>query len=176
MTESNTEELISRVNNLQKLNDNLMKQLNDKEIESRKKANKDFVQLYKKELKQLRALTEKDPNALSILFILVEKMNKQNAIVVSQKALMQWTNKSRTTIHNAIKALEETKFIQIVKIGTSNAYVVNSTVFWQSDALTKERITTFSAQVVAIESEQEEGFIEQWKDVKLEDINNLEEY
>ncbi len=175
MSELTAEELLERVNNLQKLNNNLMNQLQDKENEIRKKANKDFVQLYKKELKQLRALTEKDPNALSILFILVEKMNKQNAIVVSQKALMQWTNKSRTTIHNAIKALEETKFIQIVKIGTSNAYVVNSTVFWQSDALAKERVATFSAQVVAIESEQEEGFIEQWRNAKLEDISDIEE-
>lgn len=174
MTELTREELLARVNNLQSLNDNLTNQLLEKEIEYRKKANKDFVQLYKKELIQLRALTEKDPNALSVLFILVEKMNKQNAIVVSQKALMQWTEKSRTTIHNAIKALEETKFVQIVKIGTSNAYVVNSTVFWQSDALTKERTTTFSAQVVAIESEQDEGFIEQWKDVKLEDLKNIE--
>lgn len=174
MTELTRDELLARVNNLQSLNDNLTNQLLEKEIEYRKKANKDFVQLYKKELIQLRALTEKDPNALSVLFILVEKMNKQNAIVVSQKALMQWTEKSRTTIHNAIKALEETKFVQIVKIGTSNAYVVNSTVFWQSDALTKERTTTFSAQVVAIESEQDEGFIEQWKDVKLEDLKNIE--
>ncbi len=174
MTELTRDELLERVNNLQNLNNNLTNQLLEKEIEFRKKANKDFVQLYKKELIQLRALTEKDPNALSVLFILVEKMNKQNAIVVSQKALMQWTGKSRTTIHNAIKALEETKFVQIVKIGTSNAYVVNSTVFWQSDALTKERTTTFSAQVVAIESEQDEGFIEQWKDVKLEDLKNIE--
>lgn len=174
MTELTRDELLARLNNLQSLNDNLTNQLLEKEIEFRKKANKDFVQLYKKELIQLRALTEKDPNALSVLFILVEKMNKQNAIVVSQKALMQWTEKSRTTIHNAIKALEETKFVQIVKIGTSNAYVVNSTVFWQSDALTKERTTTFSAQVVAIESEQDEGFIEQWKDVKLEDLKNIE--
>lgn len=174
MTELTRDELLERVNNLQNLNNNLTNQLLEKEIEFRKKANKDFVQLYKKELIQLRALAEKDPNALSVLFILVEKMNKQNAIVVSQKALMQWTEKSRTTIHNAIKALEETKFVQIVKIGTSNAYVVNSTVFWQSDALTKERTTTFSAQVVAIESEQDEGFIEQWKDVKLEDLKNIE--
>lgn len=150
-------------------NARLLTLLENKDIEERKKKNIDFVQLYKKELRQLRALVRLNPTAAQILFVFVEKMNKQNAIIMSFKTLEKITKKTRQTCSKAIKDLREAKFINVVKIGNANAYVVNSNVFWSTDNAIKEKFAIFTATVVASGSEQDEDF-EDWSNVKLKQI------
>jgi hypothetical protein len=91
----------ARINNLLQMNENLDNQLKKIKSEDIKNKNHNFVQLYKNELFNLRALNNISPTALSLLFILIEKMNKQNALVISQKTLQQITKKSRTTTKKA---------------------------------------------------------------------------
>ena len=79
---------------------------------------------------------------------MVEKMNKQNALAISQSNLMKITGKKRTSVHNAIKALKQHNFIEVVKIGTANAYKVNSNVFWQDANRRKDKFAVFDATVV----------------------------
>jgi hypothetical protein len=142
---------------------------NKVEQENRAKKNYNFTQFYRSSFKEFRALVRSNSTAVEILMIIVEKMNKQNALVISQKTLTKITGKTRQTISKAVKTLEKKHFIQIIKVGTANAYVVNSNVFWQSDADKKDQYAIFTATVVANSAEQE-NHGENWKGVKLKSL------
>lgn len=150
-------------------NARLLTLLEETTREANKKKNLDFVQLYKKELKQLRGLVKLNPTAAQILLVFVEKMNKQNAVIMSYKTLEQITKKKRNTLSKAIKDLREAKFINIIKVGNANAYVVNSNVFWSTDNQIKEKFAIFTATVVACGADQDEDF-EDWSNVELKQI------
>lgn len=162
-------EVTDKNNNLLDRNARLLTLAEEKDKELSERKNLNFVQLYKNELKQLRALVRLNPTAAQILFVLVEKMNKQNAVVMSYKTLEQITKRTRQTCSKAMKDLREANFINIVKVGNVNAYVVNSNVFWSTDNQSKERFSVFTATVVACGSEQEQDF-EDWSNVKLKSI------
>ena len=157
------------VDELRNANARLLSLLEEKDKELSQKKNLDFVQLYKKELKQLRSLVKLNPTAAQILLVFVEKMNKQNAVIMSYKTLEQITKKKRNTCSKAIKDLREAKFINIIKVGNANAYVVNSNVFWSTDNQIKEKFAIFTATVVACGADQDEDF-EDWSNVKLKKI------
>lgn len=150
-------------------NARLLSMIEEYEREKVAKKNIDFVQLYKKELIQLRSLVKINPTAAQILLVFVEKMNKQNAVIMSYKTLEQITKKTRQTCSKAVKDLRENKFINIIKVGNANAYVVNSNVFWSTDNAIKEKFAIFTATVVACGADQEEDF-EDWSNVKLKQI------
>ena len=170
---SEEEKLKQELTKARELNSRLVDKLKEHEAEERTKKNQNFVQLYKQELLELRALTAKDPTAMGLLLMLVEKMNKQNAVVMSQKTMMKITGKSQPTITRAIRTLKDSQFIQVVKIGTANAYVINSKVFWQSGV--NGKYPTFNATVVASGDEQEKNYIENWEGVKLKHVPLLHE-
>lgn len=150
-------------------NARLLNLLEETNREANQKKNLDFVQLYKKELRQLRGLVKLNPTAAQILLVFVEKMNKQNAVIMSFKTLEQITKKTRQTCSKAVKDLREAKFINIIKVGNANAYVVNSNVFWSTDNQIKEKFAIFTATVVACGAEQDDDF-EDWSNVKLKQI------
>ena len=162
-------EALKEIETLRNANARLLSLLEEKDAEDFKKKNFDFVQLYKKELKQLRALVKLNPTAAQILLIFVEKMNKQNAIIMSFKTMEKITKKTRQTCSKAVRDLREAKFINIIKVGTANAYVVNSNVFWSTDNAIKDKFALFTATVVACGEEQDDDF-EDWKDIKLKKI------
>lgn len=135
-------------------NSNLMKLVEENRKAEIITKNQNFIQLYKINLPNLIKLAELDINSVMILFVLLEKMNKQNAVVISQKALTSIIKKSRTTLYNAIKELVEYKFIEVFKVGTANAYVINSEVAWQDGNDKKSKFASFTAQVIAISDEQ----------------------
>jgi CTP:phosphocholine cytidylyltransferase-like protein len=80
--------------------------------------------------------------------------------------LSEITGYGRTTLHNAIKLLEGERWVQVVKIGSANAYIVNSRAFWQDNGL-KKRHASFHAEIIASESEQVAGYVENWEGVEL---------
>lgn len=157
------------IQSLRDSNARLLTMIEEFEREKIAKKNIDFVQLYKKELIQLRGLVKINPTAAQILLVFVEKMNKQNAVIMSYKTLEQITKKTRQTCSKAVKDLRENKFINIIKVGNANAYVVNSNVFWSTDNSNKEKFAIFTATVIACGSDQEENF-EDWSNVKLKQI------
>ncbi len=168
------EDLQRELRKYKDLNNNLMDHIQEREQEEKTKKNLNFVQLYKQHLMDLRRLTNKDSNALSILLIMVEKMNKQNALIISQKNLEKITGKSRTTVHRAIKVLREEQFIEVIKVGTANAYVVNANVFWQDDHSKKTKFAIFDATVVASLDEQDKQYKENWEGIKLKSVPILQ--
>lgn len=136
----------------------------DKELKERKNLN--FVQMYKDEIKQLRGLVNLNATAFEILLILVEIMDKENAILISYSAMMQITKKSRQTCSKAIGDLQKSNFIKVIRSGSSNVYMINSNVFWTSDNQSKNKTATFNAKVFVTQEEQGEN----WKDVKTKKI------
>lgn len=158
------------------LNNQLVDNLETEKAERSTKKNRDFLQLYRKELLSMRGLTTKNPVSMQILLLFAEKMNKQNAIIISMKALEQITKHSRSTLSRAVAVLKNESFIKIVKVGTANAYVLNSNVFWTTHADTKEQMSVFSATVIAVGSEQNQKYLENWDKVKLKRIPLIQEH
>lgn len=99
-------------------------------LEDRK--NEDFVQLYKKNMPEMRWLAKKNGLAASVMLFLMEYMDNKNALVCSYDVLQEYFECSRMTLYRAIKLLEENGFIGVLKSGNSNMYVVNHEIAWSS--------------------------------------------
>ena len=115
----------------------------------------------------LRALSKRMPAAFQVLILITERMNKSNALVISQATLGQMLGYGRTTIHKATKLLEDEKWLQVVKVGTANAYIVNSKVVWRDHS--GKRYGSFYAEVLVSEEEQHKT-AEQLESVELRNI------
>ena len=111
--------------------------------------------------KNLRALQIANPSAALVFSVIRENMQiGTNAVAVSNTALCKIIGKSRATVTRAIKHLADHNYVDIVKIGTTNTYVVNEQVAFAGSP--GQRKAVFSATVMAHECEQEEG----WDQVK----------
>lgn len=111
--------------------------------------------------KNLRALQKANPTASLIFSVIRENMQiGSNAVTVSNSALCHIVGKSRATVTRAIKHLSTHSYVQIIKVGNVNTYVVNEQIAFAGSA--GQRKAVFSATVVAHECEQEEG----WDQVK----------
>lgn len=122
--------------------------------EELRRNNYNFLQLEKRSIKEIRRLAKESPAAHEILLLLAEKMNRENAIMCSSQTLQELTGRSRPTVTRAIKVLRDEKWVQVVKIGTANCYLINNAVFWQSAGDRKH--SHFRAAIVASASEQDE--------------------
>lgn len=111
-----------------------LEQQEQQEQEEREKAkkNRNFVQLYRDNMPELRWLMAKSGIASSLLFFILEHMDTKNALACSYGVFEDYFEVSRTTIYRAIKLLDENGFIDVLKMGSSNVYVVNTDVAWSS--------------------------------------------
>ena len=111
--------------------------------------------------KNLRALQAANPTAALVFSVIRENMQiGTNAVAISNTAFCKIIGKSRATVTRAIRHLAEHRYVDIVKIGTTNTYVVNEQVAFAGSP--GQRKAVFSATVVAHEIEQDEG----WDQVK----------
>ena len=86
----------------------------------------------KKIEKKIRWLINKSPFASEVLFFIMEHMDNGNALAVSHQVLQDYFDKSKSTIVRAIKLLRENGYIDVLKMGTCNVYIVNFEVAWTS--------------------------------------------
>lgn len=111
--------------------------------------------------KNLRALQKENPSAALLFSVIRENMQiGTNAVAISNTAFCKLIGKSRATVTRAIKHLTEHNYVQVIKVGTTNTYVVNEQVAFAGNP--GQRKAVFSATVVAHECEQDEG----WNEVK----------
>ena len=130
--------------------------------------NSNFVQISRSVMSSHRALIRKSPLAAEVLSLFTESMNKKNSIVCSYKVLQEITGYSRVSLSKAIKILKDDQWIQVIKIGSANAYVVNSAAFWSSHTNGK-KYSVFHATIIAAESEQEQT-AKELADIKLKTL------
>ncbi|WP_054428183.1 replication/maintenance protein RepL [Achromobacter kerstersii] len=121
--------------------------------------NQGFVQVSRKYLDDLDDLGFRSKAARKLLTNLVKAMNRQNAVMVSQGSLAKLTGLSTPTVKRAIALLREEQWIEVLKVGTSNVYRVNSSVFWTARA--DGRWASFSAEILVNYDEQDEFTKEQ---------------
>ncbi len=130
---------------------------NEQELEERRK-NRDFIQVYKSQIKYLRKLTSKDPAATEIFLFLMEHMNKSNAVVCSYKVFEEALGLSKSTVYRAVKTLKETNHVEIHKVGSANIYHLNSNLVWSSWA-TGKKYAEAKGKILFAESEQDKASI-----------------
>jgi len=130
---------------------------NDNEDPNRpkKKGNPPFMQLYKGvSFDFLREKMYKNPKAMAVWWELVNLMDNQGAVMISQSSLASFFDVSLPTIKRWIKWLDNEDLISIFKIGTANVYAINSAIISDQLVTKKQHFALFNARVVAEKKEQ----------------------
>lgn len=123
--------------------------------QERKSPFKKFYQVNKEHSGDLMWLLNTNPNAYKILLFLFDHMDKYNAVMCSYQVIQEFFSIGRTTASNAVKLLKEKGFVYVYKSGTSNVYVANPDLVWNSWG-NNRRYCEFPANIVLSASEQEE--------------------
>lgn len=114
--------------------------------------NKDFFMFYRDHLQTITKLSEHPP-ALKVFLWIVSRMDKTNALMCSVKVMSEALAISEPTIYRALTHLKANKYIETVKSGVSNIYLVNALIVWQSK-FSRFQHAEFTATVVVSDSEQ----------------------
>jgi hypothetical protein len=95
----------------------------------------------------------KNPTALSLLHFFMSRMDRgTNGILMSSLAVSEVTGVAQRTVKASTKALAEARFIQVLKSGKSNVYVINNQVAWQGNR--GSRYAAFGSEIILTEKEQ----------------------
>jgi hypothetical protein len=113
-----------------------------------------WVQTEKKAHQAMWKLGVKHPMALSVLHFMVSRLNRgTNGVVISANALSQQMGISTRTVQTTIAVLRDCKFVQVLKTGNTNIYIINSQIAWQGER--GQRFSSFNAEILIHENEQE---------------------
>lgn len=114
-----------------------------------------FYQVNKDNSEYLRSCLKENPKALELLFFIFDHMDKYNAVICSYKVFQEALNMSSRTVSRAVKYLKDNGFLYVYKSGTSNVYVANKDLVWNSWGNNLD-YCEFPANIVLSKSEQEE--------------------
>lgn len=124
-------------------------------VKERKSPFARFYQVNKDNSNYLRSCLRENPKALEMLFFLFDHMDKYNAVVCSYKVFQEALGFSTRSITRCIAYLKEHGFIAIAKSGTTNVYIANNDLVWNSWG-NNMKYCEFPANVVLSSSEQEQ--------------------
>lgn len=129
----------------------------EEEKDSRKEADKNtnFVQLYRESMPEMRWLMTNHAFPSSLLFFILEHMDNQNALACSYSVFEDYFGKSRMTIYRAIKLLQENGFIDVLKMGTSNVYLVNADLAW-TNSHSKKKYAQYDGKILVSKKENKD--------------------
>ena len=116
--------------------------------------NYNFVQLYRTSMASVRSLIGVDSQSAILYFFIIENMDNENALMVSNECLAEIFDCSTRTIIRRVNMLKDGGFLKTLKSGTSNVYIVNANVAWTAGGEKKE-FAKFRASVLLSKSEQE---------------------
>jgi DNA-binding transcriptional MocR family regulator len=131
-----------------------------RELAPPNKRQAEFVQLYRSAMRAMRKLALEAPMAHAVLYVLLERINERNALVVSNATLCKLTGKSRATITRAIAELRSRNYIETLRAGNLTVIVVNQRVAWTTDTALRGRLAVFDARVIVSEDEQDNPQLE----------------
>lgn len=115
-----------------RLNDIEQEKQRELEQKEKEKKNNNFVMLYRNHMPEMRWLMQKSGIASSILNFIMEHMDYQNALMCSYQVFIDYFDISKSTVTRAINLLKDNGFIDVLKSGTSNVYIVNYEIAWCS--------------------------------------------
>lgn len=155
-----TGQLVERNKRLNELLQNTAAQLEEERrlnMLTKNRVNGGYYMMSRAAEKNLRSLQKENPTAALVFSVIRENMQiGTNAVTISNPVLAKILGKSARTVARATKHLADHAYVQIVKIGNTNTYVVNEQVAFAGSV--GQRKAVFSATVVAHECEQEEGW------------------
>lgn len=117
--------------------------------------NDNFIQLYKDNMPEIRWLMTNHAFANNLLFFILQHMDNRNALACSYAVFEDYFGKSRTTIYRAVKILEENGFIDVMKMGTSNVYIVNQDLAW-TDKNTRKKYAKYDGKILVSRKENKD--------------------
>lgn len=109
-------------------------------------------------------LMKKSPIAYCVMDFLASNMDRYNAVICSYRVMQEKFGYSRATLSEAIKLLKEHNYIDVKKTGTSNIYMLNKRLYWNSWG-TNYAYAQFGANIIISASEQDK---ETQEKIKLE--------
>lgn len=121
-----------------------------------RKRQQGWVQTEREAHEAWAALMRQSPRAAELMHLLVARVGKHNAVVISQKTLAKLMKRHVNTVTKAVKDLAAAKWIDVRQIGdrgTLNAYIINDRVAWSGkrDGI---RYSLFTATVIVSDEEQ----------------------
>jgi len=128
-----------------------------------------WLQLNKDAYKAEDWLMAKSPIAYRIFKFLMNNMDSYNAVMVSQTVLHEKFEVSRVTVSRAVSLLKDKKYIEVYKSGTSNIYVINKQIAWNSWG-NNYKYGKFSANIIISENEQNDDTKKKIKAQKHKEI------
>ena len=99
-------------------------------------------------------LMKKSPIAYCVMDFLASNMDRFNAVICSYKVMQEKFGYSRAALSEAIKLLREHNYIDVKKTGTSNIYMLNKKLYWNSWG-TNYAYAEFGANIIISASEQD---------------------
>jgi len=147
-----TPEQLQQLQRLMELEENHQ---NKNKEQAEQKKNYNFIQLYRDYMPELRWLMSNHNFASSLLFFILEHMDNRNALVCSYTVFEDYFGKSRSTVYRGIKLLEENGFLNVLKMGTSNVYVVNEDLAW-SDSNDKKKFAKYDGKILVSKKENKD--------------------
>lgn len=109
-------------------------------------------------------LMKKSPIAYCVMDFLASNMDRYNAVICSYRVMQEKFGYSRAALSEAIKLLREHNYIDVKKTGTSNIYMLNKRLYWNSWG-TNYAYAQFGANIIISASEQDKETQER---IKLE--------
>lgn len=100
--------------------------------QEKEKKNTNFVMIYREHMPEIRWLMKQSRYASNIFNFILEHMDYNNTLMCSYQVFMDYFEISKPTVTRAIKLLKENGFVDILKSGTSNVYIVNQEIAWTS--------------------------------------------
>ena len=123
--------------------------------EERKSPFSRFYQINKDNSDYLRSCLEENAKALKLLLFIFDHMDKYNAVICSYKVFQETLGMGQATVARCVKYLKDHGFLYVYKTGTSNVYVANKNLVWNSWGNNVE-YCEFPANIILSASEQEE--------------------
>ena len=115
-----------------------------------------FVQIERSALLPWERLIATDAVAARLMMFLLARLNRRNAIVISQATMAKMLGVTVRTVQRAQRVLRESKWIQQVKVGNMTVLVINHAVAWTDSRELRGRFSAFEALVVADAEEQDD--------------------
>lgn len=97
-------------------------------------------------------LIRENRSASLIFQFLINNMDGYNAVICSYKIFEEALGLSKPTVQRAISYLKQNKYIEVMKSGTSNVYIINPQIVWNSWG-SNYKYCKFSANIILSESE-----------------------
>lgn len=88
-----------------------------------------------------------NPLAMKMYLLIVQKMDKRNALVASYDFFMQQFNTSSSSVRRAVSVLQKNDILQIKRIKGMTIYLLNPNIVWK-DKGSRQQYCEFNAKII----------------------------